>query len=291
MSLDGEYFRQDKLTVLAGKLPALDSTNQLAVSQLMAQKFGLHPGSHLTWQFQQFEVNALGLPLPGPTGNGIERTGQRTTFVVTAIVAMPPALGDTFDDIDGAILPPAAAARYLAGPGKPWVEWSFGWVAMRLPGGDAGVPAIHRELDELATKLASAYQIGGAITFNIRRLAIVKLEAQQAIEPQAVALAILGGLIALAMLVLVGQGLAQLLSRSAADAPVLRAMGATRARSGYVTGRTGGLAIAGVGAVLSVAGAIALSPLAPDRPGARLRSAARESGPTGSCSGGGARPW
>ena len=102
VSLDGEYFRQDKLTVLAGKLPALDSTNEIAVTQLMAQKFGLHPGSHLTWQFQQYEVNAQGLPLPGPAGEGIARTAQTTTFVVTGIAAMPPALGDTFDDVAGA---------------------------------------------------------------------------------------------------------------------------------------------------------------------------------------------
>jgi hypothetical protein len=261
VSLDGEYFRQDKLTVLAGKLPALDSTNQIAVTQLMAQKFGLHPGSRMTWQFQQFEVNAQGFPLPGPTGTGIQRAGQTTTFVVAAIAAMPPALGDTFDDIDGAILPPAAAPQYLASPGRPWVEWSFGWVAMRLPGGDAGVPAMHRELGELATKLASTYPIG-RITFNIRRLAIVKHEAQQAIEPQAVALAILGGLIALAMLVLVGQGLAQLLSRSATDATVLLAMGATRGEAAMSQAGPAGLAIAGA-IVLSVAGAIALSPLAP----------------------------
>ena len=50
-SLGGEYFRQDKLTVLAGKLPALDSTDEIAVTEPMAKAFGLHPGSHMTWQF------------------------------------------------------------------------------------------------------------------------------------------------------------------------------------------------------------------------------------------------
>ena len=263
VSLDGEYFRQDKLTVLAGKLPAVGSTNQMVVSQPMAQAFHLHPGSRMTWQFQPMKVNAQGFPLPGADDDGIPGATHTATFVVTAIAAAPPALGDTFDDIDGAILPPTAAAQFLARPGNPWVEWSFAWVAMRLRGGDAAVPGMQRELGGLSASLARVYpQLGGPITFNIRRLAIVKHEAQQAIEPQAVALAILGGLIALAMVVLVGQGLTQLLSRSAADGTVLRAMGATRGETAVSLAGPGGVAIAG-SIVLSVAGAIALSPLAP----------------------------
>ena len=263
VSLDGEYFRQDKLTVLAGKLPARGSTSQMAVTQPMAQAFHLHAGSRMTWQFQPMKVTAQGFPIPGPHGNGIPGATHRTTFVVTAIVAAPPVLGDTFDDIDGAILPPAAAAQFLAAPGNPWVEWSFAWVAMRLRGGDAGVSAMQRELGGLSASLSHEFgQLGGPITFNIRRLAIVKHEAQQAIEPQAVALAILGGLIALAMLVLVGQGLTQLVSRSAADGTVLRAMGATQGETAISLAGPGGVAIAG-SIVLSVAGAIGLSPLAP----------------------------
>ena len=262
VSLDGEYFRQDKLTVLAGRLPALNSTSQMAVTQPMAREFHLHVGSHLTWQFTKSEVNAQGFPVPGKDDNGVYEPGQRTTFDITAIAALPPALGDTFDDIHGAILPPGAASQYLASTsgGRRWVEWAFGWVAMRLPGGDAGVPAMQRQLGRLSAGLADRF--GGPVTYNIRRLAIAKDNAQQAIEPQAVALAILGGLIALAMLVLVGQGLTQLLSRSAADEAVLRALGATRGEAATALAGPGGLAVAG-SIVLSVAGAIALSPLAP----------------------------
>ncbi len=250
-SLDGEYFRQDKLTVLAGTAPRLDSTNEIAITQPMAQAFNLHPGDHMTWQFYRAKlVNGL------PT-NARPVASQRTTFVVTAIVAMPPALGDQLDDVDGAILPPAATAGYLNG------EWAFGWVDMRLRDGDAGVPALRRQLATLARGLTKKYQF--PITFAIRRLAIVKREAQEAIEPQAVALAILGGLIALALLVLVGQGLAQLLSRSASEGAVLRAIGATRAETATALGAPGILAVAG-SAVLSVAGAISLSPLAPVGP-------------------------
>ena len=55
---------------------------------------------------------------------------------------------------------------------------------------------------------------------------------QQGIEPQAVALAVPGGLAALALLMLAGPAMAQLLDRSTADLPGLRAMGASRAPGG-----------------------------------------------------------
>ena len=170
---------------------------------------------------------------------------------------MPPALGDQFDNIDGGILTPAATSRYLNG------EFSFGWVAMRLRRGDAGVRALQKELNTLALSLGKELQF--PVTFDIRRLAIAKHEAQQAIEPQAVALALLGCLIAVAMLVLVAQGLAQMLTRSAGDGTVLRALGATRGEAATALAGPGGFAIAG-SAILSVAGAIALSPLAPVGP-------------------------
>ncbi len=251
-SLDGEYFRQDKMTILAGTAPRLDSTNEMAVTQPMAQHFGLRPGDHMTWQFYRPAHLVNGLP----TGPQLVRA-QRPTFVVTAIVAMPPALGDQFDDIDGGILTPAATSRYLNG------EFGFGWVAMRLQRGDAGVPALQNELSTLALPLGK--KLGFPVTFDIRLLAIAKHEAQQAIDPQADALALLGGLIAVAMLVLVGQGLAQMLTRSAGDGTVLRALGATRAEAATALAGPGGFAIVG-SAVLSVAGALALSPLAPVGP-------------------------
>jgi hypothetical protein len=262
VSLDGEYFTQDKLTVLAGTLPSLRSSTELAVTQPMAHAFHLHPGSPMTWQFTPTGAKADGTPLPGSHDDGVSGPAYDKTFIVTAIVAMPPALGDSFDDIDGALLPPAAAPPFLlhTSGGNHWVGWSFGWVALRLRDGDAGVPAIQRQLDTLSDQ-----QFGGQLPFNIRRLAVVKREAQQAIEPQALALAILGGLAMIALLTLMTQGLAQLLTRSAADAPAPRAMGASRLTSAIATAAWGAVAVAG-SVVIAVAGAIAASPLAPIGP-------------------------
>jgi hypothetical protein len=249
-SLDGDYFRQDKMTVLAGKVPALDATNQMAITQPMAKIFGLHPGDHMTWQFYRAAV------VDGVAAGAIS-PAQRTTFLITGIVATPPALDDQMDQVALGIVPPAATAKALGG------EWAFGWVAMRLRGGDTGIPALRRRLAVMAAHLSKEYDY--PVNFDIRILAIAQHEAQQGIEPEAVALGALGGLIALALLVLVGQGLAQMLSRSASDVTILRAMGATRAETAMSLAAPGSLAIAAI-AVLSVAGSIALSPLAPVGP-------------------------
>ncbi len=255
-SLDGEFYRQDKLTVLSGHLPPADATDELILTPSAAAEF--HPalavGDHMTWQFYRSPLQADGLP-----SSAQPRPAQRVTFLVAAIAQVPPALVDQFDQTPTAILPPAGTARFLNG------EWSFAWVAMRLRSGDAGVPTLTRQLASLAANLSRRYHLPPGLSFTIRRMAIVKHEAQQAIEPQALALAMLGGLAALSMLVLMAQGLAQLLTRSAAGAPMLRAMGVSRAGAGVAA--AGWAAAAVLGAVLiSVAGAIAVSPLAPVGP-------------------------
>ena len=78
---------------------------------------------------------------------------------------------------------------------------------------------------------AATHQKENGLTFAVARSDIIRREVQQAIGPQVVALAVFGAIAALAMLVLAGQGLAQLISRSAQDIAVLRALGGSRAQT------------------------------------------------------------
>ena len=247
-SLDGEYFRQDRATVVAGRLPRLDATGEIALTTQLARLFRTWVGGRVTYQFGRMNPRTGAVT---PAGN--------STFVVTGIVEPPPVLVDQFDDGGGALLPPAATARHLN-------EFAFGWVGLRLRAGPAGIPALQRELTGPENTLDHAFRLpAGAIAFDIRREDTVHHQVQQTIEPQAVALAIFGGLAALALLVLAGQGLAQLLSWSAASVPALRAVGATRAQVALATSIDGAVAVFG-GTVLAVAGAVAVSPLAPVGP-------------------------
>jgi hypothetical protein len=245
-SYNGDFFRQDRMTVLAGRLPRLDSASEIALNSAMAQRFGVGVGGKVTWQFDRL--------LP----SGRVSAAGRSTFVVTAIVDIPPVLTGQYDDIATAVLPPAATARYLNG------EFQYVWVGLRLNSGTAGIPALQSEIDGLEPSLARTLHTPDAV-LSIRRMDIVHNEVQQAIRPQAVALAVFGGLAALAMLVLVGQGLAQLLTRSAAEMAVLPAIGATRGQAALAAGLEGALAVI-AGVALAVVGAYVVSPLAPVGP-------------------------
>jgi hypothetical protein len=248
-SLDGEYFRQDRGTIVAGKLPRPGATNEIVITPQLARDLHTWVGGRLTYQFSRMNLQTQHVTVVG-----------NSTFVVTAIADQPPVLVDQFDEVAGAILPPAATARYLNG------EFEFAWVGLRLRGGAAGIPALQRELAGPQNTLDREFGApAGTISFNIRRLDTVHEQVQQAIEPQAVALAIFGGLAALALLVLAAQALAQLLDLSAADVPAMRAVGAPRAQAALAVSLDGAAAVAG-GMMLAVAGAVAVSPLAPVGP-------------------------
>ncbi len=259
-TLDGEYYRQDKVTVLAGKLPPQNAAGEIMLTQSEADAFltqygiRFRVGDRMTWQFHRELTTGQILP------------AGRTTFRIAAIVSTSPALVDQFDDTATAILTPAATDRILSVPVSEGYEWGFGWAALRLRDGDAGVPALQSWLNRYALSLrgtpADQY---GPVTLNMRRLAVIKQAAQQAIEPQALALAALGALAALALIILMAQGLAQLLGRPAADALTMRALGASRLAAAAAAAGWGALAVAGA-VLLSVAGAIAISPLAPVGP-------------------------
>ncbi len=256
-SLDGEFYRQDKVTVLAGKLPPPTAAGEIMLTQSMADAFQrqgtqFRVGDRMTWQLYRQKETWLA-----------PRPASRVTFRIAAIVSVSPALADQFDDTASAILTPAATQRILAFPTSQGYEWGFGWASLRLRRGNAGVPALRVMLNTYANKVGK--QLGIPFQFTIRQLAVVKRAAQQAIEPQALALAVLGGLAGLALILLMAQGLGQLLSRPAADAPTLRALGASRAQAAAAAAGWGLVAVRGA-IVLSVAGAIAVSPLAPVGP-------------------------
>jgi FtsX-like permease family len=246
------YLQQDRMTVLAGRAPRTDSTSQIAITPGLARLFEVGVGGRVTYQFYR----------QNPQTYVITPAGRRT-FQVTGIVDIPPVLGDESDQIQTAVVPPAATRQLLS-------AYEFAWVGLRLDHGSAGIPALQRELAALAARteqqvLASTGQQLPGLTFNIRNAAVVQSGVQQAIRPQAVALSVFGGFAALAILVLVGQGLAQLVSRSRLGIGVAVALGASRRQAALAASLPGAVAVL-AGAALAVAGAIALSPLAPVGP-------------------------
>ncbi len=219
------------------------STDEIALSPAIARLFGVGVGGTVTYAF----------------GGSAGTRPVLRTFRVTAIADIPPVLVDQSDQIQAGVLSPGATRQLLA-------FYQYAWVGVRLARG-TGIPDLQRELAALAGRLArqvsqTTHQPLPSVYFNISRTDVLHAKVQQSIRPQAVALTVFGGMAALAMLVLVGQGLAQLLSRSGPDIAVVRALGGTRAQSALAVSLPGAVAVLG-GVVLAVAGAVALSPLAP----------------------------
>ena len=250
-SLDGEYWTQDQMTVLAGRLPPASATGQIVLAASAVKPLHARLGGQVTYAFVRFGNR-------GPVGPVV-----RKSFRVAAIVELPPVLVDSTDTAVFAILPPGATRQAL-----PF--YGYAWVAARLAHGTAGIPALQRELAGLAAHMvARERRLTGNphadLSFDIRRADITRDQVRDSIRPVVAALAIFGGIAALALLVLTGQGLTQLVSRSAAAAGTARMLGATRAQAALATALPGAVAIA-AGTALAVAGAVALSPLAPVGP-------------------------
>ncbi len=240
-SMNGDFFTQDTMTVIKGRLPRLGSTDEIALTPNIARLFGVGVGGHVTYALFDPKNQSDDPPVIG-----------HATFRVTSIVDFPPVLVDQFDQPAAAVIPPAATAHLHK-------EIAFSWVGARLDRGSAGIPALQTSLAKLAD------QVGDGYSFAVRKLDDVHRQVQDAIRPQAVALAVLGALSALALLVLVGQALAQMLDRSAGQLTTLRALGETRPESAVAGALSGLTAVVG-GVALAVVGAVALSPLAPVEP-------------------------
>ena len=179
------------------------------------------------------------------------------TYRVVGIVEQPPVLVDQFDQIQGAVLPQAAAEAAMA-HFKDTVE--FSWVGMRSTKGDAGIPALQAQPDPPGQQDRPRHPLRPPPLRHHPR------SGPAGDRPQAVALGVFGGLVALAMLALVGQGLAELLHRAAPQLEVLGALGHDAVRNGSRPVGLGGALAVLAGMVLAVGGAVALSPLAPVGP-------------------------
>ena len=134
-SLDGEYFSQDRATVLAGRLPPQGSTSTVVLTPAIAKAFGTGIGGVVSYRFQPVDAQQQ------PAGKPFIRS-----FRVAAIVEVPPALTDESDQAEGSIFPPGATRQLLP-------EYFYAWIGLRLAQGTAGTGALQKHLATLAADL------------------------------------------------------------------------------------------------------------------------------------------
>jgi hypothetical protein len=265
---DGHAFRtMDRPKVLHGRLARLDSVDEVIVDDITARLRHLHVGSQVTlWSYKS--ATNTGAAESG-FGNFPPPDGPAYTLHVVGVVRSPSdvntlptsIIGDALYQGQGMmLLTPAFLQKWTADqgpqPGLPGIEGIPGIEGFRIrfgPGAD--VSAFQRQLAALDVPPEQVH-IGGSDIQNAAD------KAQKAIHLESLALLLFAGLAGLAGILVVGQALGRQVISDAEDNRTLAAVGLGRNQLVLVS--LARAAIIGLGgALISIAVAIALSPLTP----------------------------
>jgi MacB-like periplasmic core domain/FtsX-like permease family len=241
-SLDGEYFTTDQVTAVQGRLPDPSRPDEIAIDAKgtptsvrvgTVAELGFYTNAQLAELF---------------AGKQVTPAARQQVRVVGAVVY---SAEETQDDIDtqrdgGALFTPALT-RKLIGCCASFTET----VVQLRPG---------TTVADAEAAIQRVLPAGFPIEFYDTSLTVAK--AQRAIAPTSIALAVFGGIAALAALIIAGQVTGRQLRRDPADLAAMRALGAGPAVT-TADGMPGVLAAIVLGALLAAAVAVALSPLAP----------------------------
>ena len=242
-SLDGEYFTTDRVRVVQGRMADPGKIDE-AVIDAKGTTGRVHVGSVAPLGFfTNAQVTAPGF--------GRRPVKPHLTIAMKVVGKVAYSSEETQDDADvqrdgGALFTPALTrllARCCA---------SFTETAVQLDPGTS-VAAAEARIQRVLPK-------GFPIEFYVTSLTAAK--AERAIEPTSIALAVFGGIAAVAALLIAGQVIGRQLRLGADDLGTLRALGASPAVT-TGDGLPGVFGAIVVGALLAVAVAVALSPLAP----------------------------
>jgi hypothetical protein len=242
--VDEALWRQvDIPKVLAGRLPRAGQAGEIAVDQNGAALLHVHVGS---------TVPMVALPDLPPGAKASAARTRRLTERVVGIVVTPSSV-DPVTDLDKIpVILATSALWHRLGPA--YLGFDGAYVRLR-PGTTAG--EFGRQAQALARRFPGT---GGQIFVADEGTQAATVE--QAIRPEAISLALFALVLAVTMLLVVGQAAVRQLAAAAADHPTLAALGLTRAQL-TTTGLVGVGMAGAVGAVAAVAVAVAASPLMP----------------------------
>ncbi len=246
-SEDGEYSRQDRVTITAGRAADQSRADEIVATPTAAAFLGLHVGSHV--RIGLWPVNRTSLTPYRTIDARVVGVGVLNTQVVQ-------------DDIDrgntGFLLGTSALDHEIQGCCNAGT-----YDGIQIRGGSGLDSAVEREYAHLSSSSTSTS--GAPSQLQVYVTSEIEAEAQRAIRPEAIALGVFGIIAALAALLIGIQAVSRQLRVEAEEGAVLRAIGAGPA----VTSTDGLLGIVGavvVGSLLAGAIAVGLSPLAPFGP-------------------------
>ncbi|MGO8886444.1 MAG: FtsX-like permease family protein [Streptosporangiaceae bacterium] len=245
-SSDGMFSRQDRVTIVSGHR-AVRPDEVIATSRAAAL-LHLHVGSRIPIGVWSGTISKPGLP---PFYRKLDLRVTGIGVVSTQVVQ---------DDID------ANRTGFLIG--TPALDREFvpcctatSYVGLRVAGGGRVEAAVGQEYENMETT-SSFYsgQTGQVLQLlEVYDTAAIEAEAQRAIRPEAIALGVFGIIAGLVALVVAAQSVSRQLQARAADAAIMRALGAGPAAA-TADGVLGILTAIAAGALLAVAVAVGLSP-------------------------------
>ncbi len=245
VAADGRLWRQvDIPKMLAGRMPRADRAGEIAIDQNGAALLHLRVGSTLAMvALPNAPAGAAG---SGPTG--IRKLAERVVGIAVTRSSVDPVTD--LDKVPLIIATPALWHRL----GDNYLAFDVADIRLRA-GTTAG--EFGRRAEELAQRFPGT---GGQII--VADVSAQAATVERLIRPEAISLALFALVLAVTMLLIVGQAAVRQLAAAAADHPALAALGMTRSQLA-----TAGLVEVGVataiGAAAAVAVAVAASPMTP----------------------------
>lgn len=244
-SLNGEFSSVDRVTLVRGRLANPQRMNEAVMNPQAAEEMGLHIGSTIQIPFytDAQTKNATSYSnLPKPFR-------LVTIKMVGEIIPLGGVVQSDINTLGSAeVIFSQSLTRTLAAECATGTE-----TMLQLKGGDHNAKRVLRE----ATRLdPNAAQFGEEVISSFIP------DVQQAIEPEAIALAVFGGIAGIATLLIAALMIGRILRTESGETDILRALGANRSTmlADQLVGVFGAVL---VGSLMAVAVAVALSPLAP----------------------------
>jgi hypothetical protein len=248
-SLDGEFTRQNRATAIEGRLPDPTRADEIAIAPIVAQALNVHVGDTVPMGFYTNEQTTL--PGYGTSATFHVEPYRKMVMKVVGLVDFNSVVVVDSLEVTGTaniLYSPAMTRQLLACCVTNVTTY------LQLVHGNHDVRRVEAEINHVA-----AAQALGGLFIGVQPDVSA---AERAIRPESIALAVFGGIAALAALLIAGQALGRQLRLSGEERQIERALGAGRAA--IVLDAVLGLLVAVVaGSVLAVAIAVALSPLAP----------------------------
>ena len=246
-SLTDEYFKQDRVALVAGRLANPKKADEFMTDAQGAKAMGWHFGESIpmyVYTDALADTATFGVKYVKPTVS-------LTMHLVGIVIPNNDVLLDQVDRRPDLIIYTPALTKLVVNNGMHYNEYD-----LILDHGARDVSAVNREI------------IAGlppGTTYSIRVTSTVAAEVNRSLEPESISLLVFGLIAGLAALVIVGGLIARGLQREDDDLATLRALGGSP-RMSVSAGSLGPLAAVTIGAALAVVVAVGLSPLSPIGP-------------------------